>query len=107
MISCPNCGAEMILRQTQKFKTKDGKPSKFYGCSKWPECKATHGAHPNGEPLGVPADLETKQLRMEAHKLCEKIWGEWAMMSGHISKMDKHELKVLINLLQLRDNNIR
>jgi len=106
----------MLLRETKKYKTKDGKPRKFYGCSRYPDCKGTHGAHPNGKPLGVPADTETKQLRMDAHKLCGKIWGEWntldcdkeAMYSWlkenaprpHIAQMRKDELLFTLDLLR-------
>lgn len=74
-LTCPECGSPMVLRVTSKFKTKDGQPRKFYGCSRWPKCDATHGAHPNGEPLGVPADKETKQWRIKAHESFD-AWAE-------------------------------
>jgi len=35
---CPRCGAAMVLRTA---KTGRSKGSKFWGCSKYPECKAT------------------------------------------------------------------
>lgn len=57
----------MILRETTKFRYENGAPSKFYGCSRYPDCKATHGAHPDGAPYGRPADKETKRARQEAH----------------------------------------
>lgn len=65
---CPECGAEMMLRVTKKFTYKSGEPRKFYGCERWPECKATHGAHPDGSPLGKPANQETKNARIKAHE---------------------------------------
>lgn len=119
-MNCPECNAPMILRRTNKFKTKDGKARLFYGCSKWPECNATHGAHPNGEPLGVPATPEVKALRMKAHKLLEGIFGKWEEIgkdkkrsmydwlkhntkSGHIGKMEKAELICLIKGLELNE----
>jgi len=99
----------MILRVTNKFKTRDGRNRKFYGCSRWPECNATHGADPQGRPLGIPANKETKALRRIVHKEAERIWGEWDAIdakqkqvmydwmrenttSGHIAKMLKPEL---------------
>ena len=66
-VTCPECGATMILRRTQKFKWKNGEGRLFYGCSEWPNCKAVHGAHPDGRPLGIPGDAETKKLRIAAH----------------------------------------
>ena len=61
-LRCPECNSPFILRQ-RRF---DG--NLFYGCSKFPECKETHGAHPTGEPLGIPGDKETIEL-------CKKTLG--------------------------------
>ncbi len=66
-LTCPECGAPMRLLETPKFKDNLGRPKKFYGCTNYPECKGTHGAHPDGRPLGTPADAETKQARRYAH----------------------------------------
>lgn len=66
-VICPKCGAEMALRSTNKYLLKDGSPRKFYGCSRWPDCDATHGAHPDGRPLGVPGTDEDKKGRIAAH----------------------------------------
>jgi ssDNA-binding Zn-finger/Zn-ribbon topoisomerase 1 len=62
----PDCGGDMVLR--------DSKFGKFYGCVRWPACDATHGAHPDGTPLGVPANKETKQARMAAHAAFDQLW---------------------------------
>lgn len=116
-MNCPECNAKMVLRVTSKFLTRDKQPRKFYGCSRYPECKATHGAHPNGQPLGIPATPEVKELRMKAHRLLETKFGEWKTISGkqkevmylwlkqntqsgHIGKMGKEELLDLITYLQ-------
>lgn len=45
---CPECGALMRLRKS-RF-------GLFYGCTRYPYCKASHGAHPDGAPLGVPVN---------------------------------------------------
>lgn len=66
-VICPDCGSLMRLRRTSKFKWKNGQGRLFYGCSSWPACKGTHGAHPDGRPLGVPADRPTKEARNAAH----------------------------------------
>jgi ssDNA-binding Zn-finger/Zn-ribbon topoisomerase 1 len=67
-LKCPECGAPMAL-----------KPSRFglfYGCGDWAMsgCNGSHGAHKNGKPLGVPANVETKKLRMKAHEHFDKLW---------------------------------
>lgn len=72
--TCPDCGAPMMLRETERFKTKTGSPRKFYGCSRFPKCMATHGAHPDGRPLGVPGNAETKAARGRAHAAFDAIW---------------------------------
>jgi ssDNA-binding Zn-finger/Zn-ribbon topoisomerase 1 len=64
--ACPECGSDMVLR--------DSRFGKFYGCVRYPACDATHGAHPDGEPLGVPANKETKQARMDAHEAFDQLW---------------------------------
>lgn len=66
----------MTLRQTTKYTYKSGAPRKFYGCPRYPLCTEIHGAHENGEPYGVPADKETRQLRIVAHEAFDKFWKE-------------------------------
>lgn len=56
IVSCGECQAPMLLRES-RF-------GKFYGCTRFPECRGTHGAHPDGRPLGVPANAETKEARV-------------------------------------------
>lgn len=61
------CGAKMRL-----------KPSKygyFYGCETYPSCEISVGAHQaTGEPLGTPADKETKAARIKAHNAFDQLW---------------------------------
>lgn len=62
----PGCGGRLVLR-----------PSKyglFYGCERFPRCKAAHGAHPDGRPLGIPADGVTKRARIRAHAAFDPLW---------------------------------
>jgi ssDNA-binding Zn-finger/Zn-ribbon topoisomerase 1 len=76
---CPECGAHMVLRESKKFR----KP--FYGCERFPECRAAHGAHTDGRPLGIPANADTKRARMRAHRVFDALWqakpGEEPIMS--------------------------
>lgn len=61
------CGAKMELRNVRRYGV-------FYGCTRYPECKGSHGAHPNGAPLGTPADERTKGARIHAHEAFDLLW---------------------------------
>jgi ssDNA-binding Zn-finger/Zn-ribbon topoisomerase 1 len=65
-IQCPECGAPMLLR--------DSRYGPFYGCSRFPECRSAHGAHPDGRPLGIPATKLTKDARIRAHAAFDSFW---------------------------------
>ncbi len=56
------------------MKLRNSRFGKFYGCTRWPDCDGTHGAHPDGKPLGVPADKETREARIRAHAAFDKLW---------------------------------
>jgi ssDNA-binding Zn-finger/Zn-ribbon topoisomerase 1 len=79
-VICPDCGAPMVLRSTSKITYRDGKPSRFWGCSMYPRCKATHGAHPDGKPLGIPGDRQTKLARIRCHDAFDLLWKGAARM---------------------------
>lgn len=113
-MKCPDCGSDLILRETSKIKTKDGKNRKFYGCTKWPVCSGTHGADLEGNPLGIPADRKTRLLRIKAHELLNVKYGHlkmkhqygkvsWIMkLSGedaHIAKFNSAQCLALIDKL--------
>lgn len=66
-LKCGDCGSLMACRPN-----KEGKP--FYGCSRYPECRGTHGALPDGRPVGIPADKATRKARIEAHKFFDMLW---------------------------------
>lgn len=114
-VICPECGAVMVLRETKKYTTKDGKPKKFYSCSRWPACNGIHGAHPNGEPMGIPGNKETKLWRMKAHAAFDeaykhlprkKRYAELQKVMGlseseaHIARFDIDQCKTLIHKLE-------
>lgn len=64
---------------------RDSKYGKFWGCSQFPNCRGTHGAHPDGRPLGVPADAVTKAARIQAHAAFDGLW-----KSGHMRRRDAY-----------------
>lgn len=72
-VHCGECSAHMILKKS-KFKN-----PYFYSCSNWPSCTGSHGAHPDGRPLGIPADKETKAARIEAHEAFDELWKNYDM----------------------------
>ena len=67
-LDCPECGALMKLRHSVH--------GLFYGCTQWEAtgCKGSHGAHRDGRPLGVPADSDTKKMRVMAHSTLDPLW---------------------------------
>ena len=66
-IECGECGAPMVLR--------DSVWGKFYSCSTYPKCKGKHGAHQDsGKPLGIPANKETRQARIDVHDVFDVWW---------------------------------
>jgi len=69
-LMCPECGAPMELRPS-RF-------GQFWGCTRYRAtgCKGSHGAHPDGSPLGIPANAATKAARVRAHAAFDLLWKE-------------------------------
>ena len=86
LVICPICRSLMILRNSRY--------GKFWGCSQWPKCKATHGAHPDGRPLGVPGNDATKISRIEAHAKFDTWW----KVEGITRKEAYRNLQRIMNL---------
>lgn len=107
--ACPECGSDMVLRYTLKFGGRY-----FYGCSEYPICNAIHGCHQDSKkPFGIPADKETKQWRIKAHKSFDWLWKsgnmkraeayKWMQLSlglsskkAHIGMFDLNQCRQLI-----------
>lgn len=66
-LECPDCGAPMRFIRNSRF-------GNFYGCSRYPVCQNTHGAHPDGTPLGKPANKATREARIRAHAAFDRLW---------------------------------
>lgn len=68
----------------------------------WKRYKATHGAHANsGEPLGTPANKETKEWRMKAHKIFDNLW-----KSGKMKRQEAYKWMQINLALDSRDAHI-
>ena len=65
VLTCPECGARMPWQMS--------KYGGFYSCERYPICKGTHGAHPDGSPLGIPANWATKDARIKLRKLYPSV----------------------------------
>jgi ssDNA-binding Zn-finger/Zn-ribbon topoisomerase 1 len=85
-VHCGECGSPMILKRTRKHLYESGLPRMFYSCSRFPICRGTCGAYPDGSPAGVPANTETKAQRrvtyetLEAFRISRK-WNKRGMYS--------------------------
>jgi ssDNA-binding Zn-finger/Zn-ribbon topoisomerase 1 len=103
VLPCPQCKGLLSLRQS-RF-------GMFYGCDNYPKCTATHGAHPDGQPLGTPADGATKRARIEAHAEFDRLWKETGLkrkqaygwlrkhcpgLPAHISEMNAEQCRELV-----------
>lgn len=110
-VNCGDCGAPMILKPS-KFKNPF-----YYQCPNYPICRGAHGAHPDGSPMGIPADKATREARIEAHR----VFDDWTTANdygrnrayrelselmdldkdeAHISKFDEDECNRLIELIE-------
>lgn len=111
-LKCGECGAPMDLRESKKYQK-----APFYGCQRFPECRGTHGARPDGSPLGIPANKATKRARMRAHAIFDEVWkkrltkhrgGAYAWMrqvmnlsaeKAHIAMFNAEQCEELIELV--------
>ena len=65
-IPCPECKGVLRLRMSKR--------GLLYGCETFPTCKASHGAYPDGRPMGIPGDKATKKARILAHRIFDRLW---------------------------------
>ena len=64
-LKCPHCSSPMVLRTGTLS-------NKFFSCTRWPDCRGSHAAHPDGKPTGVPANEKTKAARRKGHEVFEQ-----------------------------------
>lgn len=111
-LTCPDCLAPMHLTP---FMDKV-----IYRCSKYNNgsgCRGSHGAHPGGKPLGIPAPWPTREARKVAHTVFDQIWREGRLTrraayrwlrgamslteeAGHISSFDEKQCERLIHYVE-------
>ncbi len=64
----------MRLKWSTTYYHRNGDPRLFYQCGNYPKCRETHGAHPDGRPMGTPAMKETRRARQRLHHLLDQVW---------------------------------
>lgn len=102
----------MRLRITTKYQYGNGKNKRFYQCKQWPECRGTHGAHPNGTPMGTPASKILREYRQKMHELIDEVIPDrasqyaWLKKYGpkqHIGEMTIDDIsRLYIALIELK-----
>lgn len=73
---------EQLLGISDKVVCECGSPMRyvairrFYGCVRWPDCRGSIGAHPDGTPMGIPTtDEALKIARREGHFVLDSFRG--------------------------------
>lgn len=64
-LTCPDCGDSMAIMKDKSFIG--------YRCRSL-DCRGSHAAHPDGRPVGTPADARTRRARVEAHEAFDRVW---------------------------------
>jgi len=64
-LQCPDCGDSMALMKDRIFVG--------YKCRSL-NCRGSHASHPDGSPMGVPADARTRKARILAHEALDRVW---------------------------------
>lgn len=86
-LTCPKCGAPMVSRIAKRG-PHAGK--RFWGCSTFPNCRATRASHPVGSTLGIPATQSVKMARKRAHVVFDRLWQEgWMTRDQAYKYIDK------------------
>ena len=65
----------MILRPASEIYHDAKSDRKLYVCHNYPSCNTYVAAHPNTDkPMGVPANGDIRNLRIQAHRKFDRIW---------------------------------
>jgi len=72
---CPYCGSAMTLRPASYVYADPMDDRQMYVCNRFPACSTYVGTHPGtNEPLGMPANGDLRNLRIQAHRTFDQIW---------------------------------
>ena len=95
---CPVCHCALVIKENWR--------GLYWCCPNSLVCQVSHGAHPDGSPLGIPATRYVRRLRVELHALLQTQWDQsdkqqrkemyiWLREhteSHHIARMDEDEI---------------
>ncbi len=120
-IRCAECGGPMRLLRLIENAT-ERQIGLFYGCKRYPDCYCTHSAHPDGRPMGTPANAATRAKRHEAHEAFDQLWkrGGWMTRAAayrwlaeqfgtdeaHMGEMSIEECEKVIRLATSKRNEL-
>lgn len=76
-LDCPDCGDSMAIVTERHFTG--------YRCRNL-DCRGVHGCHPDGSPVGTPADKATRKARAVAHDAFDRIW-----KTGKLNRTEAYE----------------
>lgn len=91
---CADCGGRLVYRTTGKY-------GPWYACERWPGCPGAIGAHPDGSPLGTPADTRTRKARTAAHEVFDALWKPGSQRNAKIRRRRKRAYAALGEFMEL------
>ena len=79
------CGSTASLRSNALiYAGKTYGNGKAYICDRFPACRGSVGTHPDGRPLGIIPDTETKRLRIQLHAMIDPLWKDNKKRRGSV-----------------------
>lgn len=122
-VTCPVCKTPMRLRLSRALDN-EGLPRRIWACTTI-GCDVVHGTHPDGSPLGVPGDRDTRRARQRAHHEFDRYWrarnltrtAAYRMLqqllglseeAAHIAKLDRLQcLTLIVRIRRLEESATR
>lgn len=96
----------MILRPAAEIYRDCQNDRKLYVCHNYPACNTYVAAHPGtNQPMGVPANGDLRNLRIQAHRKFDRIWQTGIMTRKAFPA--KQETKPLTETPQEADDDTR
>jgi len=79
------CGSTASLRSNALlYAGREYGNGKAWICDHFPKCRGSVGTHPDGRPLGIIPDEETKKLRIKLHDMIDPLWKSGKVKRGSV-----------------------
>lgn len=88
-IKCAECGGPMRLLRALDIETNEVRWL-FWACMRHPACYCTHSAHPDGTPMGKPANRQTRAARHSAHRIFDRLWKISGGDAGYMKRSEAY-----------------